>query len=241
MPETWLIGGIVLVSAVIQGSVGFGFGMFAAPLLAIVSAALVPGPLTLVGLGLTSLVLIREIASSGGRPGLGPVLPALLGRIPGTAAGAVLVATLPVRALGVTIAGAIALSVALGGRLRVARRSWWVDTVAGFFSGLMGTVTTAGGPPMAVAWRGTRAREFRARISLFFLVGTLMSIVGLVVVGHMTWRTVVEALPLLPFMVAGYALSSFLVPYLNDRKRMRLWISLCCYASSSVLLITSLT
>ena len=75
---------IVMVGATLQGSVGFGLGMLAAPLLLLIDPMFVPAPLLTAALALTLLVAKRERRAIDFR-GIGWVL---LGRLPGAFLGA---------------------------------------------------------------------------------------------------------------------------------------------------------
>ena len=93
MPVVWVI---VAAGAALQASVGIGFGVLSAPLLAILAPELVPGPVLLLSLLLAAMTTTREFRSVHvGELGL-----AFTGRIAGTlAAGAVIVA-LPLSVFG---------------------------------------------------------------------------------------------------------------------------------------------
>ena len=73
---------VIALSALVQGAVGYGMALVAAPLLALVDPMLVPVPLILLTSGHALLAVIRD-----GRyadwPGIGW---AMLGRLPGTGA-----------------------------------------------------------------------------------------------------------------------------------------------------------
>ena len=88
---------------------------------------------------------------------------ALVGRVPGTIAGALLLAALPHRALALLLA-----AVVLGGV--VLTSSGWIPAprrrnvvLAGATSGLLGTATSIGGPPMALVWQRNRVPGCAAR------------------------------------------------------------------------------
>ena len=55
-----LINIIVLLGSLLQGLVGYGVGMFCAPLLFLISPSLVPAPLILISTVLTVLLIIRD-------------------------------------------------------------------------------------------------------------------------------------------------------------------------------------
>ena len=107
----------VAAGACIQGVMGFGLGLIAAPVLALLDPDLVPGPLLFVGVPLTILVATRERASLDFRG----IRWALAGRVPGTVAGSLAVAVLPEGPMavlfGATVLTAVVLSVT-GWRVR---------------------------------------------------------------------------------------------------------------------------
>ena len=55
--------------------------------------------------------------------------------------------------------------------------------LAGATSGLLGTATAIGGPPMALVWQRNSGARLRGTMSGFFLVGSVMSLVVLAVTG----------------------------------------------------------
>lgn len=139
--ELATIGIVVLVAACLQGSIGFGLGMLAAPVVALLRPDLMPTTLILLA-ALTSLyALLRERSSIDG-PLFGW---AFAGRLPGTALGLLAVTQLPPPALslalGATVIGGVWLSIH-GWTPRVTRVS---TATAGALSGLFGTATSIGG------------------------------------------------------------------------------------------------
>jgi uncharacterized protein len=81
--EYAVIAGVIFVAACLQASMGFGMGMLAAPVVAMVDPALLPATLILLALLVTILVTVREHQHLDLR-GTGW---ALLGRIPGVSSG----------------------------------------------------------------------------------------------------------------------------------------------------------
>lgn len=84
------IAGVIFLAACLQASTGFGMGMLAAPVVAMVDPTLLPATLILLALLVTILVTVRERQHLDLR-GTGW---ALVGRIPGSILGACLVAPL---------------------------------------------------------------------------------------------------------------------------------------------------
>jgi len=81
---------VIAFGAAVQGGVGFGINVIAAPIFAILDPDLVPGPGLAVGFFLTLLVAVRDRASLD-RRGLEFNI---AGRVPGTLLGAIFIALL---------------------------------------------------------------------------------------------------------------------------------------------------
>lgn len=110
--EYALIAGVIFLAACLQASSGFGMGMLAAPVIAMVDPALLPATLILLALLVTVLVTVRERQHLDLR-GTGW---ALLGRIPGSLLGAWLVAVLSREGLAWVVAAVVLTGLVLAGR-----------------------------------------------------------------------------------------------------------------------------
>jgi uncharacterized membrane protein YfcA len=170
---------VIAIGAAVQGGVGFGMNVIAAPILAVVDPDLVPGPAIVAAVVLTVLVARREREHID-RRGVGW---ALAGRVPGTVAGALLVAAIPERGVTVTVGCAVLFAVGLtisGIRFRPDKPTL---LVAGAVSGFASTVSSVGGPPMAVVYANEPGPVIRGTLSFIFVVGGLMSLGALIAVG----------------------------------------------------------
>jgi uncharacterized membrane protein YfcA len=221
-----LVSGIVLVGAVLQGSVGFGLGLFGAPLLLLVEPALIPGPLLLSSIALTLLLTRREW----GAVGWGDLKWAIPGRVVGVLVAAALLATLPQHELGVAsgafVLGAVALS-ASGLRVGPTPR---VLVGAGALSGFLSTSVSIGGPPMALVYQYETGPRIRGTLSAYFVVGVVLSLIGLHVIGRFGATEALAGLTLVPGILLGYWISRHTARWL-DRGYMR----------SAVLIVSALT
>ena len=225
------VAGAIMLASALQASIGFGIGMLAAPVVALVDPGLIPGTLIMVAALVTLIVAIREREDIDLR-GTGW---ALVGRVPGTIAGALLLAMLPERALTVLLAGVVLVGVALTsfGWVPVPRRRNVV--LAGATSGLLGTATAIGGPPMALVWQRNEGARLRGTMSGFFLVGSVMSIAALAATGAVDGHTMRAFAFLIPAALAGYVLSRGLNRFL-DPKRLR-WLAIGASTVGAVVLI----
>ncbi|QVQ52405.1 sulfite exporter TauE/SafE family protein [Spiractinospora alimapuensis] len=200
-PSIVLIAGTaVLLGAVVQSGVGLGLGLVAAPVVAFLDPTLLPGAL-LVPLTVLPLLTVGAEYRFVDWRGLAWAVPA---RIVGVALGVGVVATVSPQLLaaGVGVMVLIAVVVSL---LATSVRATPVSlTVAGVISGTTGTATSIGGPPMALVYQHADASRVRATLSVYFIIGCLMSIVGLWAGGQLPPDQVVTGVFFVPFLVVGF-------------------------------------
>ena len=207
---------VVAVGSALQGSVGFGLGMLAAPILVLIDPKLVPGPLLCAALLLTLLVAFREHRAID----LHGVKWALAGRLPGTALGAVTLSLAPQRATTLLVGLMVLLAVVLVGSGIRLERSRAVLLGAGTLSGFMGTTTSVGGPAVAVLYHDAEGPRLRSTLSSLFIVGLVISLSALAFVGRFGQEEMRSALFLFPGVLLGFLFSGRIIPTL-DRGHIR--------------------
>jgi uncharacterized membrane protein YfcA len=226
-----LIGAVVFAATALQASIGFGMGMVAAPVIALVDPHLLPGTVIMLALLVTVLVTIRERVDLDLR-GAGW---ALVGRVPGSIAGVFLVVALPGPGLSLLVALAVLSGVGfalMGWTPRLQRSGSAASATA---SGVMGTATSIGGAPMALVWQKLDGARLRGTMSAFFMVGSAVSLGGLALAGTITREILLLALWMVPVVLAGYVASRYLNRFL-DRGRLRL-VALTVSGVGAVLLL----
>ncbi|MFE7630420.1 sulfite exporter TauE/SafE family protein [Kocuria sp. NPDC057446] len=223
---------VVSVASCLQGAIGFGLGLLAAPVIALFDPTLLPGSIVLVAAGLTVLGVLRDRAAVDVKDAGW----AVLGQVPGTVAGALLVAALPARTLALVLAGTVLLAVLLSVCGWQPRPRPTTVAVAGAASGLLGTATSIGGPPMALVWHGSSRARMRGTMSAFFLFGTLLSLTALTAVGSIDRRTLLFAAVLLPAMALGFAASNAVNTRINRRVVRRVGLGASTLGAVLVLL-----
>ncbi|MDF2823712.1 MAG: hypothetical protein K0R68_1120, partial [Mycobacterium sp.] len=136
----------------------------------------------------------------------------------------------------VMLAAVVLLGVVLtsAGWIPVARRRNVV--LAGAASGVLGTATSIGGPPMALVWQRNHGARLRGTMSSFFLIGSLMSLAALWFTGAVGAHTVQTFLFLAPATVVGYVLSRYVNRFLDPARLRR--IAIVVSALGAVVLIT---
>jgi uncharacterized protein len=232
--EYAIIAGVIFLAACLQASSGFGMGMLAAPVIAIVDPALLPATLILLALLVTVMVTVRERQSLDLR-GTGW---ALVGRVPGSFLGAWLVTALSRDGLAWMVVAVVLSGLVLAGRGWAPRPVRVNLIAAGAASGIMGTATSIGGPPMALVWQGHSGPRLRGTMSAFFMVGSSISLLMLWITGTVTGDILVLALWMVPAAVGGYAASRFVNRFLTPARLRAL--ALGASAVGSVLLVVQL-
>ncbi|MFL6205696.1 MAG: TSUP family transporter [Acidimicrobiales bacterium] len=202
--------------AAVQGAVGFGANLVAAPLLVHFGEGFVPGPVIV-----ASAVLNVLLAWRSGPGDVDPtVTTAIGGQVVGSIAAGAVIAMLPADALSLVFALLVlaAVAVSVAGRRLSPTRSHLAG--AGLASGFMGTISGIGGPPIALAYLGLDGPALRATLARYFLVGNLVAIPTLIVVGSLGTEDVGACLVLVPGSIGGFLVSGWLARH-ADRAMLR--------------------
>ncbi len=225
---------VVTLGAVVQGVLGFGLALLSVPVLAWIAPEFVPVGVLVAVVPLVLVTALRERshvdlrgigwALVGRLPGgaVGAlavawlpvrglqlliaatvclaVVAAVVTDIRGTAARRAEAGREPADAAGTGDDGTDQLIPSRGPR-RV------VLALAGALSGVGGTTSGIGGPPMAIAFRNSGGPAIRSTLASFFLLGSVLSIGSLALVGEVTLDQLAVGLLLVPAVVLGYLLS----------------------------------
>ncbi|AVJ25951.1 sulfite exporter TauE/SafE family protein [Achromobacter spanius] len=222
---------VVFGAAVAQGVGGVGFAMFAAPVAAMFFPQLAPGPLLTLGGFISLLTALRERAAIDWPA----VSYALAGRAIGTLIAIYAMARFAPQALGVLFAcmilAAVALSVA---GLKFSATPGRVSG-AGVASGIMGTMTSVGAPPIAIVLQHAAPPRLRATLGMVLFLGSIFSLAMLALAKRYTGYHAGLALSLAPFLLAGFAVSSRLRTLLPPRAVRGVLLVACAMGAVGVL------
>jgi uncharacterized membrane protein YfcA len=227
-----LVAATVAIAACVQATVGIGFALIVAPVLAFLRPELLPVSLLLLMLPLNLFTVLREHRAFDWTGGAWITL----GRALGTLAGVGVLAALPGHALNLMI-GAASIAVALVTMVAPAfspNRKGFVTV--GLLTGISETATGIGGPPLALAYQHQRPEVLRSTVAGCFLLGELLSIGVLGAIGRMTSQQMLFAALLLPFLAIGGLVSSFLRHSLNGRL-LRSLVLIFAVTSGAILII----
>lgn len=145
----------------------------------------------------------------------GKVAWAIGGRVPGTVVGAALLLTLDRGAMSIFLGGLILVAVVMSGSgVRIEPRRPAL-VAAGFVSGIMGTTSSIGGPPIAMVFQHSGGPTLRGTLAGYFIFGASMSLVAVVTVGHFEVDQLLWALALAPGVLVGFLLSARISRWLD--------------------------
>ena len=205
---------VTAVAALIQRTAGQAFGTILAGFTALIAPAYVPGaiiilgaPVTLMSVGLDfRAVKVREI------------LPAILGRLAASVPAAMLVNVIAGSDwLGLIVAFAILLGVALSLWGLKVERTPATLTAAGAASGFFGTLTAVGAAPMSLIYQHEEAKAARATLNFFFLIGVIGSLIALSAEGAIRKADLHLVAALAPAVLLGVLLSGFIAKWMEGR------------------------
>lgn len=230
-----IAGGAVLLGAAVQGSVGLGLGLVAAPVVSLLEPSLMPGSMLIA----TALLPVLTLAGEWRHIDYRGVSWALAGRLVGTVGGVWVVAALAPKALGLVVGVMVIIAVILTASAIRVRSTPRTLSAAGLVSGVTGTATSIGGPPIALVYQHDPGPRVRASLAAYFVVGVGFSLGGLALGGQLPREQVTAGLVLIPFVVVGFALAQPL-RRLVDGHRLRAALLTVVTISGIVLITQSL-
>lgn len=193
----------MITGTTLQGMVGLGLNLFAAPLLILIEPRLVPGPILAAALVLTILMMLRDRSGLDLR-GVGWMA---VGMLPGTALAAWMLPFIPLKTLSILLGLLVLFGVALSlSGLRFPPRRW-ILFVAGFVSGVSGTLASIGGPPVALVNQEMEPKKLRATLSGYFTLSSIAALIGLAPIGRFGPPELELTLWLLPGIALGFLVS----------------------------------
>ncbi|MFJ2029817.1 sulfite exporter TauE/SafE family protein [Streptosporangium sp. NPDC087985] len=226
-----LAGTAVFAGAVVQGAIGFGLGLVAAPVITMLDPSLMPGAIQVVNATLPLFTLAAEWRRVDWR-GLGF---AVLGRLPGSLLGGLVVVQISTQALGFLVGTMVLAAVALTTWAVSVPRNGATITGAGFLSGVTGTATGIGGPPMALVYQNAKGPQIRATLAMFFLLSATQSLIVLTVLDRLPAQALTFGATLVPFLVAGFLVSGPLRRFLDGGRARAAVLALAAVSAASLI------
>ena len=227
---------IVAIGATIQGTLGMGFGQIGAAGLIWTIPELLPGVVILMAMAVGSYGAWRE------RKGIDvfQLSWSMGGRLLGTLAAVPLLFWVSGSAEDFTLLFACLILVGVGCSIWHLSPPMGKPSLigGGIASGLMGTITSVGAPPMGIVFQKEPAANARPTLNAFFAIGSIPSLIALGYSGHLQFMHVQTALILFPGFFVGVWFSKYLHRYSDSR--FRLWVVGFTGLSAVALLIRAL-
>jgi len=225
-PELLIAMLLIFIGSFIQSATGFGLAIVTSPFLIMLSPQYIPGPIVIVSLfiAVVNALKYRSTISIGG------LKYAIIGRLPGTIAGAALLYYINVKQLSLLLGCVVLMAVSvslLPIKLQPTRNRL---IFAGLLSGFFGTSAGVGGPPMALLLQHQKAHFIRANLAAFFVMGCIMSLAVQIPIGYMSMQHLYLSLPLLPASYLGYRVAMLFVDRLSQQLVRTASLILCSLA-----------
>ena len=222
---------VILVGSFVQSSIGFGLAIISAPILFFIDPLYVPAPITVSALTLSIANSYRHWGSIS----FAELKYAIVGRIPGTVAGGLLLVVIDQKVLALWLGITVLVAVSLSMSRIVFRPTKKGLFTAGFLSGFMGTSSSIGGPPMALVMQHEENDYIRANLAAFFVVSCLMSLVMLFSIDRFGVEEIIISLPLMPATIAGYWIAMRTARLISHDNLRRFSLGLCVFAGSGAI------
>src|SRR6478735_1094838 len=223
-----VLAGVALFAAFVNGAIGYGFSSLTVPLALVFYTNRILNPAVIVIEVFLNLYVLF-INRSGVRSVWKRVFPILVGLLPGIAVGAVVLASLQpgwVKFGTYTVILPLILIQAAGWR-RPVRSTWLIGIPFGTALGVLYSVTTISGPPLAILFnnQGLVKNEFRAGLALVRVAESSVTAVvyyqlGLFVVESQNLLSVI-----IPSVVVGIPLGAYVIRRLDAETFRRICMS----------------
>jgi uncharacterized membrane protein YfcA len=223
-----VLGGIALFAAFVNGAIGYGFSSLTVPLALVFYANRVLNPAVVlieVLLNLYVLFINRDGVPAVWRR----VFPILIGLLPGIAIGAAVLASLQpgwIKLGTYTVILPLILIQAAGWR-RPVRSTWLIGLPFGTALGILYSVTTISGPPLAILFnnQGLVKNEFRAGLALVRVAESSVTALVYYQLGLFIAESTALLTVFVPAVVVGIPLGAYLIRRLDAETFRRICMS----------------
>jgi len=208
---------IITFSSFVKGTVGFGSGLVAAPLLLLFTP---PQDVVVIVLLLAFLMDIGNTVKFYNMLDFRKILPLVVASLVGLPIGVFILKNANVQYLKLGI-GILVASFAMLQLLNVKfqiKKEVMAQTVVGFLCGILVTATSINGPPVALFYanQNVNKNEFKAKLAVYFLILGLMSIATLIYSDVLTLQRFQSTIILVPSMLIGFFIGLTFSHYVSE-------------------------
>ena len=223
-----ILAGIALFAAFVNGALGYGFSSLTVPLALVLYTNRILNPaVVVIEVFLNLYVLLINL---NGVPAVWKrVFPIMLGLLPGIAVGSFLLASLQPGwiKLGTYVVILPLILVQAAGLRRPLQSTWGVGLPFGAALGILYSLTTISGPPLAILFnnQGLVKSEFRAGLGLVRTVESSVTAVVYYQLGLFIAESATILLVFIPVVIVGVPLGAYLVRRLDAETFRRICMS----------------
>jgi uncharacterized membrane protein YfcA len=233
------VGLVVAVAGAVQLAAGFGFGLAAVPLLAVV---LSPHDAVIIALTLATFTNSYQAWSGRHQTDRGVAGRMLAGAAVGMPIGLLIYVVADDRVLGIVIGVAVLISVVVIARgLDLRHAGPGLDVTGGLLSGALTMSAGTNGPPLVFVLQARHfdQHRFRATITTIFAVLDIVSVAIFAATGELDRDIVLAVAVALPALALGALAGISLRRHLDARRFRRLVLTLLTVAGISALVAAS--
>ncbi|MEW6998402.1 sulfite exporter TauE/SafE family protein [Colwelliaceae bacterium BS250] len=203
----WIVIYFVLaLGAALQNTIGFGLGLLCAPVLMIFAPEMVPEPMILNSLFITSLISYRNIKSIQLKQISFSIIGGTIGVVIASLIMFYVEYTFYRTLFGVLIICAVLISI-MGYSVKINPKT---SLLAGSLSGFIGTLTSAGGAPMGLLYQNSTQEGLKANLNAFFVYINVLAIITLSIAGFVEVQDFYLFVKCIPAILIGWKLSDLM-------------------------------
>jgi len=223
-----VLAGIALFAAFVNGALGYGFSSLTVPLALVFYTNRILNPaVVVIEVILNWYVLIINLS---GVPSVWKrVFPILVGMLPGIAIGAFVLASLQPGwiKLGTYVIILPLILVQAAGWRRPIRLGWLIGLPFGTGLGVLYSVTTISGPPLAILFnnQGLVKNEFRAGLAFVRVVESSVTAIVYYQLGLFIAESGILFLVFVPSVVVGIPLGAYVIRRMNSETFRQIYMS----------------
>ncbi|PVZ70364.1 sulfite exporter TauE/SafE family protein [Pelagibaculum spongiae] len=222
---------IMLAAATLHGVIGFGQAVLAAPLLFLLNPEFIPAPILICGIVMSLMNSWRYRSEL--------QLPALAntwaGYLPGSLMGGWMLAIADQQIMSWLLVGVVGIALLVSmTRITIPFNRYTLSAFS-VSAGVMGTVSSISGPPLALVWQHQPVNSIRGNLGATFASCNLIALMVLAWHDKLNLHLITLGLSLAPAAILGNWLGSKLAPHVSHH-HMRMAMLAVCFISCSMVL-----
>lgn len=208
-----LANSIIIVASILQMVTGISVGMLIVPFLAMISYTLIPAPIVLASLVLTTLMAYKgkDHIDTKNLPQIG------IGMLLGIFVSIALLINIHFEYLGVLYGVFILISVVISIKIKSFKLNKTINYVGGFISGVMGATALSGGHLLALLFQNHKLESIKATLSFVYTIFSIVLLIVFYINGKFQYLDMVLGIYMMPGFLIGYLLSPYFVKYFNKQ------------------------